>query len=120
MASRRMAMLSASRARIGSALISRMDIQQPPGQESHGTGAFNARRRWPILCYGGSVLLRLSRENVTMGKIRFGAALAAILMLMAGLAPASAQTIKVGSKNFTEQYILAEIYAAALENAGFK
>ena len=32
------------------------------------------------------------------------------------LAPVSAQTIKVGSKNFTEQYILAEIYAAALEN----
>ena len=33
---------------------------------------------------------------------------------------AAAQTIKIGSKNFTEQYIIAEIYAAALENAGFK
>lgn len=55
-----------------------------------------------------------------MGKLRFGAALAAILTLVAGLAPVSAQTIKVGSKNFTEQYILAEIYAVALENAGFK
>jgi osmoprotectant transport system substrate-binding protein len=34
--------------------------------------------------------------------------------------PAAAQTIKVGSKNFTEQYILAEMYAAVLEKAGFK
>lgn len=38
------------------------------------------------------------------------------------LAPrvAAAQTVKIGSKNFTEQFIIAEIYAAALENAGFK
>ncbi|GAC1487828.1 MAG: glycine betaine ABC transporter substrate-binding protein [Acetobacteraceae bacterium] len=48
------------------------------------------------------------------------------LLLVAGLAAllghdiAAAQTVKVGSKNFTEQYILAEIYAAALENAGLK
>jgi len=41
-------------------------------------------------------------------------------ILAAALMPAQAQTVKVGSKNFTEQYILAEIYAAALENAGFK
>ena len=48
-----------------------------------------------------------------------GAAAGAILL--AGLAaPANAQTVKVGSKNFTEQYVLAEIYAAALENAGMK
>src|SRR5438045_5834242 len=33
---------------------------------------------------------------------------------------ASAQTLKVGSKNFTEQFIVAELYAAALEQAGFK
>src|SRR5262245_23671797 len=31
-----------------------------------------------------------------------------------------AQTLKVGSKNFTEQFIVAELYAAALEAAGFK
>ena len=36
------------------------------------------------------------------------------------LAAAAAQTIKVGSKNFTEQFIVAELYAAALENEGFK
>jgi len=29
-------------------------------------------------------------------------------------------TIKIGSKDFTEQFIVAEIYAQALENAGFK
>ncbi len=45
--------------------------------------------------------------------------LAAIIL---PLAPAlsAAQTVKIGSKNFTEQFIIAEIYAAALENAGFK
>ena len=43
-------------------------------------------------------------------------------LLMAALlaAPATAQTVKVGSKNFTEQYILAEIYAQAIEAAGIK
>src|SRR3954470_17817065 len=33
---------------------------------------------------------------------------------------ALAQTLKVGSKNFTEQFIVAELYAGALEAAGFK
>jgi len=32
----------------------------------------------------------------------------------------SAQTLKVGSKNFTEQFVVAELYAASLEAAGFK
>jgi len=44
-------------------------------------------------------------------------------LLCAGLlltAPARAQTVKIGSKNFTEQYIAAEIYAQALEGAGIK
>jgi len=35
-------------------------------------------------------------------------------------APSLAQTVKVGSKNFTEQFIVAEIYAQALEGAGIK
>ena len=43
---------------------------------------------------------------------------AAALLLAPGVS--AAQTIKIGSKNFTEQFIIAEIYAAALENAGFK
>jgi len=34
--------------------------------------------------------------------------------------PSYAQTVKVGSKNFTEQFIVAEIYAQALQNAGIK
>ena len=33
---------------------------------------------------------------------------------------AAAQTVRVGSKNFTEQFVLAEIYAQALEAAGIK
>ena len=40
------------------------------------------------------------------------------MLLAAGTA--SAQTVQVGSKNFTEQYILAEIYAQAIEGAGIK
>jgi osmoprotectant transport system substrate-binding protein len=46
-----------------------------------------------------------------------------LLAIVAALAfggQASAQTLKVGSKNFTEQFIVAELYAAALEAAGFK
>jgi osmoprotectant transport system substrate-binding protein len=46
--------------------------------------------------------------------------LAAAAVLATGLSAASAQTIKIGSKNFTEQFVVAELYAAALENAGFK
>jgi osmoprotectant transport system substrate-binding protein len=34
--------------------------------------------------------------------------------------PSHAQVVRVGSKNFTEQFIVAEIYAQALENAGIK
>jgi osmoprotectant transport system substrate-binding protein len=44
----------------------------------------------------------------------------AILAALAFAGSASAQTLKVGSKNFTEQFIVAELYAAALEQAGFK
>src|ERR1700675_68515 len=42
----------------------------------------------------------------------------AVLAFAAGAA--SAQTVRVGSKNFTEQFILAELYAQALEAAGIK
>ncbi|MBB6470331.1 osmoprotectant transport system substrate-binding protein [Aminobacter lissarensis] len=41
-------------------------------------------------------------------------------MAAATLHPAAAEPIKVGSKNFTEQFILAEMYAAVLENAGLE
>jgi osmoprotectant transport system substrate-binding protein len=46
--------------------------------------------------------------------------LLAALAAFAVPAAAAAQTIKVGSKNFTEQFIVAELYAGALEAAGFK
>jgi osmoprotectant transport system substrate-binding protein len=46
--------------------------------------------------------------------------LLAILAAFSIAGQASAQTLKVGSKNFTEQFIVAELYAAALEAAGFK
>ncbi|WP_246754702.1 MULTISPECIES: glycine betaine ABC transporter substrate-binding protein [Rhizobium] len=41
-------------------------------------------------------------------------------MVVSTVKPAAAEPIKVGSKNFTEQYILAEMYAALLEKAGFQ
>lgn len=41
----------------------------------------------------------------------------AILAAFVG-APAQADAIKIGSKNFTEQFVVAEIYAQALEKAG--
>ena len=47
-------------------------------------------------------------------------AIAAAVMATVAFKPAAAEAIKVGSKNFTEQYILAEMYAALLEDAGFE
>lgn len=48
---------------------------------------------------------------------RFAAAIALVGLMSL---PAAGQTIKVGSKNFTEQFVVAEMYAAALEAAGYK
>src|SRR5579871_6850218 len=45
---------------------------------------------------------------------------AVVLAATIGASAASAQTLTVGSKNFTEQFIVAELYAASLEAAGFK
>ena len=44
----------------------------------------------------------------------------AIAVLAFAAGAAAAQTVRVGSKNFTEQFVLAEIYAQALEAAGIK
>lgn len=57
-------------------------------------------------------------KSVSRRFITLVCAIAAITL--SGLSAASAQTIKIGSKNFTEQFIVAELYAAALEAAGFK
>ena len=54
-----------------------------------------------------------------MPDIRIARLLAAATLALALSAPALAQ-VKVGSKNFTEQFIVAEIYAQALEAAGIK
>ena len=42
------------------------------------------------------------------------------LAILTPLASHAQQTVRVGSKNFTEQFVLAEIYAQALEAAGIK
>lgn len=44
----------------------------------------------------------------------------ALACLVASLNAAVAEAITVGSKNFTEQFVVAEIYAGALEAEGFK
>src|SRR5580700_10020390 len=54
-----------------------------------------------------------------MGILGKGVAAIALAVVAFG-STASAQTLKVGSKNFTEQFIVAELYAASLEAAGFK
>ena len=43
-----------------------------------------------------------------------------IVLLAFACGTAAAQTVRVGSKNFTEQFVLAELYAQALEAAGIK
>jgi osmoprotectant transport system substrate-binding protein len=42
------------------------------------------------------------------------------VLLALACGAAGAQTVRVGSKNFTEQFVLAELYAQALEAAGIK
>jgi len=46
------------------------------------------------------------------------AAITGALLAAAAVAPAHADPVKIGSKNFTEQFVVAEIYAQALEKAG--
>jgi osmoprotectant transport system substrate-binding protein len=55
-----------------------------------------------------------------MGIFRVGSIAAGAALALVSAGPVAAQTVKVGSKNFTEQYIVAEIYAAALEGGGIK
>ena len=48
------------------------------------------------------------------------AAFAVVIMLTGCTADGDKKTIRVGSKDFTENLIIAEVYALALEDAGFK
>jgi osmoprotectant transport system substrate-binding protein len=61
-------------------------------------------------------------RHVPVWLLRVGAALLAFSLLLSACAsPAAPQaTIRVGSKDFTEEFILGEMYAQLLENAGFK
>jgi osmoprotectant transport system substrate-binding protein len=43
-----------------------------------------------------------------------------LAVAIASVLPAQAEPVKIGSKNFTEQFIVAEIYAQALEKAGIE
>ena len=43
-----------------------------------------------------------------------------VALLLAGCSRAAPVTLKVGSKDFTEEFILAEMYSLLLEDAGFK
>lgn len=43
-----------------------------------------------------------------------------LAITMAGAMAAQAEPVKIGSKNFTEQFVVAEIYAQALEKAGIE
>ncbi|MBC7608396.1 MAG: glycine/betaine ABC transporter substrate-binding protein [Polaromonas sp.] len=55
--------------------------------------------------------------------MKFGKVWAFSALALAALIPFSSQaqqTVRVGSKNFTEQFVLAEIYAQALEAAGIQ
>jgi osmoprotectant transport system substrate-binding protein len=49
--------------------------------------------------------------------LRKWVAIAALVAAMSG-GTTSGQTLKVGSKNLTEQFIVAELYAASLEASG--
>jgi osmoprotectant transport system substrate-binding protein len=51
---------------------------------------------------------------------RLARVLAAVALVVAFGAPSASGQVRVGSKNFTEQFILAELYAQALEANGIK
>jgi osmoprotectant transport system substrate-binding protein len=59
-----------------------------------------------------------------MGKrnaiLRFSAALVVFALLLQACTPGGSSTVRVGSKDFTEQFILGEMYALVLEEAGFQ
>ena len=58
--------------------------------------------------------------EITMKFGKFWAFSSLALAVLMPLASHAQQVVRVGSKNFTEQFVLAEIYAQALEAAGIK
>jgi len=72
------------------------------------------------LPYHGKIEARLkSRTSPENSMYCARSLLVASLAAFIAVAPAAAQ-VKVGSKNFTEQFVIAELYAQALEAAGIK
>jgi len=59
----------------------------------------------------------MRKESVV---IRFCAAIVLAAVLLQACTPGRSSTVKVGSKDFTEQFILGEMYALLLEDAGFQ
>jgi osmoprotectant transport system substrate-binding protein len=55
-----------------------------------------------------------------MRRRSFPALFATLVLACVSLAAAAQPVVRVGSKNFTEQFVLAELYAQALEAAGIK
>jgi osmoprotectant transport system substrate-binding protein len=68
---------------------------------------------------GGSRKATNEREEISMLKTKLTGLLAAAALSL-GVASASAQTIVVGGKNFTEQQIMAEMTNQLLQAKGFK
>jgi glycine betaine/choline ABC-type transport system substrate-binding protein len=68
-------------------------------------------------CGGGNDSTTPAATQTTGGDISAGEKAANAIKPIAG---ASGISLSVGSKNFTEQYVLAEIYAQALKAAGYK
>jgi osmoprotectant transport system substrate-binding protein len=61
----------------------------------------------------------MSMKMLKLGSVLRVLSLGAVVLSLAGLAQAQ-QAVRVGSKNFTEQFVLGELYAQALEAAGIK
>src|SRR5688500_12177446 len=67
-----------------------------------------------------SQIVRRIQPEYPMFSNTFKAAGLGIAVALASVLSAQAEPVKIGSKNFTEQFIVAEIYAQALEKAGIE
>lgn len=63
--------------------------------------------------------MRISHPRPALGAFLLGILLAAVV-LVSGAGAAPTPTIKLGTKNFPEEYILGQLYKQALEAKGFK
>ena len=61
----------------------------------------------------------MKKRSILYKKVLAGMAAGALVLGLAGSVSAGEVTLRVGSKDFTENEIVAELYALALEDAGF-